>query len=1313
MARIVQQGFISTSGTSFENEPIIKSDGSGEMMQWQPSDGGADGVYIIQDASSGSAELGIGVSPTTPLDVVGDVQFRSTGASNDPAQVALWATDTSIAADDVIGSIIGAGSDNADGDPHTAPVTGAKIDFIADHAWDGNTSNYQSTRIDFFTQNNTGTNTLDLPRMSIGSTGVVTIKRKTDGGSTGANTVLTLGTDDLPVGTDMAVGDGTRLLFKVPAADTNKVGASIDAIRAHATDANSDTSLRFMVSQNDETLDTAMTITSTGAVTTVSTVTVGAFTIPATGGSSGQVLKYPSSGSTLEWGTASTTFGSLEIGHGLGSGGSPDTSNTALGTGALDSSLSTSTNNTAIGASALTAINHADGDRNTAVGSGASVTIASGADTTSVGYNALNVFTGSDATAVGSYAADAAISQTNLTAIGAGALGAATSGNNCTAVGKNALGTTVDGAANTAVGVGALAADCGDDNTAVGQGALDAFTGSDATAVGSGAADAATSAVGLTAVGKDALGACTDGHHNTAVGYEALSANVSADTCTAIGKESQKSNTGGSANTSVGKMALYSCATGANNTAAGHDAGYNTLGGNNVAIGMNSAFYGTTTDNCIAIGYQALLGATGATTGNENLAIGSYSLDAATVAHSCVAVGHLAASAITYQSGVTAIGHSAFGDLTEANPKGVAVGWFAGRYATRSSASTYVGYSSGGGATITGDDNTCVGYETGNSLTSGGNNTLIGSECGNALNTGGYNVAVGENALGSTDGGGNNVAIGRDAIGTADANSNNTAVGNGALRSATTDEAVAVGSYASYKTTSAARSTAIGYGSLYENLTGADNTALGYFALKATTGTENTAVGSNCLDEITTGSYNTALGALAMGNADGGEQHNTAIGWCALFQLDDNSAEKNVALGANAGRYYETTASATPGSATPDGNNASSINSIFIGYDTRSASAGDTNSIVIGHTAVSNGDNTVTLGNDNTGAIHCADTSIAALSDRRIKRDVKDAENVGLAFVEKLNAIEYKKLNPADWPEEIRSHQYRVEEHQELVTPAIKAEPAVWAEAVEEVTKEVVIPAVDAVYEDVVIPAVEEIIGEREAYDEVEVSEEVENVEMVKGEGDEYVRTVTTETITRTERTPLYDEHPVVNEDGTPCLKVVEPAITEEQQVLDENGDGVVNEDGTPLMETVEVKAEVTEQVIHLCPIRESYVVHEAQPERIERKLITPAQPERTETVVVTSAKERRLVKPAVEAADAVYKTVTVPADERPEDNDTNYVGLIAQDVQTAMTDAGVDFDLVTEGANGKLAVKYSNLVIPLLKAVQELSAEVKALKNG
>ncbi len=98
--------------------------------------------------------------------------------------------------------------------------------------------------------------------------------------------------------------------------------------------------------------------------------------------------------------------------------------------------------------------------------------------------------------------------------------------------------------------------------------------------------------------------------------------------------------------------------------------------------------------------------------------------------------------------------------------------------------------------------------------------------------------------------------------------------------------------------------------------------------------------------------------------------------------------------------------------------------------------------------------------------------------------------------------------------------------------------------------------------------------------------------------------------------------------------------------------------------------------------------------------------------MTVEEVVERRLVKEAVEAQEAVYKTVTVPADERPDDDDTVRLGLIAQDVQTAMSDAGVEFDLVTTGANGKLSVKYSNLVIPLLKAVQELSAEVKALKG-
>ena len=389
-----------------------------------------------------------------------------------------------------------------------------------------------------------------------------------------------------------------------------------------------------------------------------------------------------------------------------------------------------------------------------------------------------------------------------------------------------------------------------------------------------------------------------------------------------------------------------------------------------------------------------------------------------------------------------------------------------------------------------------------------------------------------------------------------------------------------------------------------------------------------------------------------------------------------------------------------------------------------------------------------------------------------------------MSFVDRLTAVEYKRLNPADWPEEIRSHRYRVEERQELVTPAVEAAEAVYEdvvvvaarEAVEEVTETIEHPAQEEVWEDVIIPAVEELSeervtqtaqeeiteervvqeareevrGERHKHTETEVTETVTREEIVELDG-KWVKREVSEEVTRIERTPVYEECDLYNEDGTQCMCCVteaRDAVTEERQVVDENGDGVVGEDGNPVMETVEIEPAVEavhEPMKHKVPVMEEYVIQEAQeevretvvvqeareevremvvvreaePERTERQLVSPAVPARTEVRVITPAEpaveevvERRLVKEAVEAQEAVYKTVTVPADERPDDDDTVRLGLVAQDVQTAMTEAGVEFDLVTTGANGKLAVKYSNLVIPLLKAVQELSAEVKALKG-
>ena len=95
--------------------------------------------------------------------------------------------------------------------------------------------------------------------------------------------------------TDLAAGAGVRLLFKLPEAGANpttrKIGASIDAVKNAGADANSETNLVFSVYQNDETLDEALRIDSSGNV---------------------GIGKTPSS-----W---HTTYNGIELGHSSGGG---------------------------------------------------------------------------------------------------------------------------------------------------------------------------------------------------------------------------------------------------------------------------------------------------------------------------------------------------------------------------------------------------------------------------------------------------------------------------------------------------------------------------------------------------------------------------------------------------------------------------------------------------------------------------------------------------------------------------------------------------------------------------------------------------------------------------------------------------------------------------------------------------------------------------------------------------------------------------------------------------------------------------------
>lgn len=141
----------------------------------------------------------------------------------------------------------------------------------------------------------------------------------------------------------------------------------------------------------------------------------------------------------------------------------------------------------------------------------------------------------------------------------------------------------------------------------------------------------------------------------------------------------------------------------------------------------------------------------------------------------------------------------------------------------------------------------------------------------------------------------------------------------------------------------------LGDGALNSVTSGFFNTAIGGSALQAlTTGNGNMALGFEALPLVTTGSGNTAIGVNALGNSTGSD--NTAIGNAALLLMTTPS--NNVGIGRDAGRRIS-----------GGGNNETSSQSVYIGNDTRSSANGNTNEIVIGHNAIGQGSNSVTLGN--------------------------------------------------------------------------------------------------------------------------------------------------------------------------------------------------------------------------------------------------------------------------------------------------------------------------------------------------------------
>jgi len=197
---------------------------------------------------------------------------------------------------------------------------------------------------------------------------------------------------------------------------------------------------------------------------------------------------------------------------------------------------------------------------------------------------------------------------------------------------------------------------------------------------------------------------------------------------------------------------------------------------------------------------------------------------------------------------------------------------------------------------------------------------------------------------------------------------NNTSIGEFSLAALTTgDNNTAVGASALNKLTTTTSNTGVGAYALYNNITGSANTAMGYQALYNNTSSQNVAVGESALFTKISAVSNTAVGQGSGYYST--SSFNTFIGYNAGY---NNSSGSNIAAFGTYALSFNTTGSYNIGVGTSAGDGSSGAytptgsQNIYIGYQTISNAASDSNSIVIGHTAVGLGSNTTVIGNSST-----------------------------------------------------------------------------------------------------------------------------------------------------------------------------------------------------------------------------------------------------------------------------------------------------------------------------------------------------------
>ena len=90
-----------------------------------------------------------------------------------------------------------------------------------------------------------------------------------------------------------------------------------------------------------------------------------------------------------------------------------------------------------------------------------------------------------------------------------------------------------------------------------------------------------------------------------------------------------------------------------------------------------------------------------------------------------------------------------------------------------------------------------------------------------------------------------------------------------------------------------------------------------------------------------------------------------------------------------------------------------------------------------------------------------------------------------------------------------------------------------------------------------------------------------------------------------------------------------------------------------------------------------------------------------------------KLKNPADYPLALLEKRFTERNDPRPEDNETVYDGLIAQEVKAVMDELDIEWSgwSINE-SDGKQGLQYGALTVPLIKAVQEQQAQIEELRS-